>query len=246
MRLHSAAPPGAGQRLLRRAGGVDPRPVERAEVVALLRCGPRAASASEASRLRAPTRATRVARSASRKRPRKRTPSACGRPRASPLVPRLGEYRVDDGGMAGRERAARLVGDGGIDPRRHRRRIGRVRQPVVLVLAEQRLALERPSAAPPRPAPARGPAPARVPAPICRCRRARRPRPAAAAADPMKRRAQSKYLRALRSIAGLSPGCRPARAAPPSPWRGSPRASTGTAAAPPARRDPRCALLSCR
>ena len=137
------------------AGGVDARPVDRAEIVLLLRGARRAASASEASCARPPMRATRVARSAMRKSPRKarlRLPRAAGDRRAL-----LGarENRVDDRRMSGARAtrralsaSARIDLRGGLGAIGLAAADGRSRRRRTSSCARRR------SAAPPRPAPA--------------------------------------------------------------------------------------------
>ena len=90
----------------------------------------------------APTRATRVARSASRKSPWKGTPRALGRALHHRPLLRFCKHAVDDGAVPGCGRAAGLVGDAGIDARRDLRRIGVRGKLFLFVLAEQRLALD--------------------------------------------------------------------------------------------------------
>src|SRR5262245_2966282 len=122
-----------GQRLFRGAGRVDAPPIELPEIVAFLlprhrRVGVGGVAAARADARQAGGEAGVEEQAVERDAQARRTLL-----HDTPLV-RLREHRVDDGRVAGRDRAAGLAGDGGIDPRRHLGRVGRLREPVVLVL----------------------------------------------------------------------------------------------------------------
>ena len=141
--------------------------------------------------------------------------------------------------MAGRRHAARLVGERGIDPCGHF--AARRRQAAAVALssrAEQRLALDVGAQHAPRPARARASgASARASTDL--------PVPdsppiatSTAAGGAISAARQLEIVPRAVARSRRDRRCRPLAAAPPSPWRGSRRASRGRTAAPRARRDP--------
>src|SRR5208282_146885 len=137
-RQHSPCP---CQGLLDRAGGVDRRPVERAEVVTFLR--PRNRHVGIGGVTRASPDTGQSGRQTRREKQAVEVNVAgCSRLGDSVALLRLREHGIDDRRMPGGKDAARLVDESGIDTLAHRRRIGVLRQLFGLADAEQRFALD--------------------------------------------------------------------------------------------------------
>src|SRR5262245_7062149 len=131
----------ARQCLVRRTRRIDVRPAERAELIAFLITRYRGVGVRGVA---APTSYAGEPgiEIGNQKEPVKRNAERrCGFLYALALAGRR-EYRIDNGGVAGRECAARLVCDRAIDAQRHRGTVGLRRQRLGLGLAEQSLALD--------------------------------------------------------------------------------------------------------
>ena len=166
----------ARERVLRRAGGVDLRPVTRRRGRSAPAARATSASASDASPVRRAD-ARDAGREVGGEEQAVERHAAGARLLRWPRAPSgAREHRIDDGRMAGREHAARLVGERRIDARGD---LGRCRPPPAAARFRRRRTApcaRRRCAAPPRRARAARRAPARAPAPTCRCRTSRRPR----------------------------------------------------------------------
>ena len=131
----------AGERLVRRAGGIDALPVQRAEVVALLGAGDRGVGIGGIAATRAHARDP-GGEVGVKEESVEGHAQGVGRALHHRPFLRFCKHAVDDGAVPGSGRAAGLVGDAGIDARRDSRRIGVRGQFFLFVLAEQRLALD--------------------------------------------------------------------------------------------------------